>query len=74
MSVHLKSQGCADVGFERSIWCVTIHCHSILIAVHIDDFMLACADRATLGTFRQGLLARFDGTYEGEVHTYLEVR
>ena len=71
MSAYLKSKGCAHVGFERSMWCVTIKRHTILIASHIDDFMLACADRAMLDTFRQGLLARFDGTYEGEVHTYL---
>ena len=71
MSAYLKSQGCSLVGFERSMWCATIGGHTILIAAHIDDFILACSDRTTLDTFRTGLLARFDGTYEGAVHTYL---
>ena len=57
-----QNQGCALVGFERSMWCVTISCHTILIAAQIDDFILACADRATLDTFCQGLWACFDGT------------
>jgi hypothetical protein len=71
MSAYLKTQGCALVGFERSMWCVTTNGNTILVAAHIDDFIIACADRATLDAFRQGLLARFDGTYEGDVHTYL---
>jgi hypothetical protein len=71
MSAYLKSQGCALVGFERSMWRVTIKGHTILVAAHIDDFIIACADRATLDAFRKGLLARFDGTYDGEVHAYL---
>jgi hypothetical protein len=71
MSAYLKSQGCSLVGFERSMWCATIGGHTILIAAHIDDFILACSDRDTLDIFRTGLLARFDGTYEGAVHTYL---
>jgi hypothetical protein len=55
MSAYLKSQGCALVGFERSKWCVTIRGHTILIAAHIDDFIITCADRATLDAFRKGL-------------------
>jgi hypothetical protein len=57
--------------FERGMWCATINGHMLLIAAHIDDFILACADRDTSDTFRTNLLARFDGTYEGAVHTYL---
>ncbi len=56
MSAYLKSQGCSLVGFERSMWCATIGGHTILIAAHIDDFILACLDRNTLDTFRTGLL------------------
>ena len=33
--------------------------------------ILACSDRDTLDDFRAALLARFDGTYEGEIHSYL---
>ena len=47
----------------------------ILITAHIDDFIIACADRTVLDEFRRSfraaLLQRFEGTYEGEVHTYL---
>ena len=45
--------------------------HTLLIAAHIDDFILAYSDRDALDAFRTKLLARFDGTYEGAVHTYL---
>ncbi len=40
--------------------CVTIKGHTILGAAHIDDVIIACADRATLDAFCQGLLARFN--------------
>jgi len=55
MSAYLKSQGCALVGFERSMWCATINGHTLLIEAHIYDFILACADRDTLDTFRTDL-------------------
>ena len=45
--------------------------HKILLAVHIDDFIIVCADRATLDDFRLRLLKAFAGTYEGAVQTYL---
>ena len=71
MSSYLKDQGCKTVGFERSMWTTVKNGHTILITAHIDDFILACSDRATLDDFRTALLARFDGTYEGEIHSYL---
>jgi hypothetical protein len=71
MSAYLKSQGCTLVGFERSMWTVVKQGHVILITAHIDDFIIACADRQVLDAFRTALLQRFEGTYEGEVHTYL---
>ena len=71
MSSFLKEQGCKTVGFERSMWTVVKNDHVILITAHIDDFILACADRATLDEFRCSLLERFEGTYEGEIHSYL---
>jgi len=71
MSAYLKSQGCVLVGFERSMWCAKIDGHTLLITAHIDDFILACSDRDALDAFRTKLLARFDCTYEGAVHTYL---
>ena len=45
--------------------------HTIIFAGHIDDFVIACADRATLDKFRARLLDVFDGTYEGAFHTYI---
>ena len=71
MSSFLKEQGCKTVGFERSMWTVVKNGHAILITAHIDDFILACADRNTLDEFRCSLLERFEGTYEGEIHSYL---
>jgi hypothetical protein len=71
MSSFLKEQGCKTVGFERSMWTVVKNGHVILITAHIDDFILACADRDTLDEFRCSLLERFEGTYEGEIHSYL---
>ena len=71
MSAYLKSQGCTLVGFERSMWTVVKEGHVILITAHIDDFIIACADRRVLDEFRMALLQRFQGTYESEVHTYL---
>ena len=71
MSAYLKSQGCTLVGFERSMWTVVKEGHVILLTAHIDDFIIACADRLVLDEFRTALLQRFEGTYEGEVHTYL---
>ncbi len=43
----------------------------LLSAVAKRDFIIACADRMVLDEFRTALLQRFEGTYEGEVHTYL---
>ena len=71
ISDYLKGQGCTLVGFERSMWSVVKDGHVILITAHIDDFIIACADAQTLDEFRKALLQRFDGPYEGEVHTYL---
>jgi hypothetical protein len=65
--LHLRTL----VGFERSMWTVVKEGHVILITAHIDDFIIACADRRVLDEFRTALLQRFEGTYEGEVHTYL---
>ena len=49
------------------MWTTVKNGYTILITAHIDDFILACSDRATLDEFRTALLARFDGTYEGEI-------
>jgi hypothetical protein len=41
------------------------------VAAHIDDFIIYCAHRPTLDKFKNALLARFDGTSEGAIRTYL---
>ena len=53
------------------MWQVTQNGHNIVLASHIDDFIIVCAHRPTLDSFRSRLLEVFDGTYEGEIHTYL---
>ena len=71
MSGFLQSQGCSKVGYEESMWMVVSDGHKILIAAHIDDFIISCAHRPTLDKFKNALLARFDGTSEGAIRTYL---
>jgi len=41
MSAFLQREGCETVGFEKSMWKVTIDGHRILLGAHIDDFVLA---------------------------------
>jgi hypothetical protein len=71
MSGFLQSQGCSKVGYEESMWMAVSDGHKILIAAHIDDFIISCAHRPTLDKFKNALLARFDGTSEGAIRTYL---
>jgi len=71
---YMQSQGFVRSGFEESIWIREANdtCkHRILISAHIDDTLILCDDLATLQTFKQELLERFEGTDEGEVEEYL---
>ncbi len=54
-----------------ALWMVTSNGHQILLATHIDDFIISCAHRPTLDAFRNALLALFDGTTDGAIQTYL---
>jgi len=56
MSTFLAKEGCATVGFEKSMWTVTILGAHILLSAHIDDFVIACANRQVLDGFRARLL------------------
>ena len=71
MSAFLHTQGCTKVGYEESMWMAKSNGHQILLAAHIDDFIISCAHRPTLDAFRNALLARFDGTTDGAIQTYL---
>ena len=71
MSAFLHTQGCTKVGYEESMWMATSNGHQILLAAHIDDFIISCAHRPTLDAFRNALLARFGGTTDGAMQTYL---
>jgi hypothetical protein len=71
MSGFLHTQGCTKVGYEESMWQATSNGHQILLASHIDDFIISCAHRPTLDAFRDALLARFDDTTDGAIQTYL---
>ena len=59
------------MGFEKSIWTVTIDGASILLGAHIDNFVIACANQHVLDGFRARLLDAFKGTYEGALERYL---
>ena len=52
------------------MWMTVSDGHKILIPAHIDDFIISCAHRPTLDTFKNALLTRFDGTSEGAIRTY----
>jgi len=56
MSAFLQREGCETVGFEKSMWKVTIDGHRILLGAHIDDLVLACTNRQVLDAFRKRLL------------------
>ena len=53
------------------MWQVVIDGHRILLGAHIDNFVIACANRPVLDAFRQRLLEAFEGTYEGHLEHYL---
>jgi len=40
-SAFLATEGCATVGFDKSMWTVTIDGARILLGAHIDDFVIA---------------------------------
>ena len=63
--------GRTTVGFEKSMWTVTIDGARIFLGAHIDDFVIACANRQVLDGFRARLLDAFEGTYEGALQHYL---
>jgi len=42
MSAFLAKEGCTTVGFEKSMWTVTIDSARIILGAHIDDFVIAC--------------------------------
>jgi len=71
MSAFLAKEGCATVGFEKSMWTVTIDGACILLGSHIDDFVIASANRQLLDGFRGLLLDAFEGIYEGALQHYL---
>jgi len=63
MSDFLAKEGCATVGFEKSMWTVTIDSARILLGAHINDFVSACANQQVHDSFRARLLYAFEGTY-----------
>ena len=72
MSAFLVKEGCVTVGFEKSMWTVTIDGARILLGAHIDDFVIVCgANQQVLDGFRARLLDAFEGTSEGVLQHYL---
>jgi len=72
MSTFLNREGCETVSFEK-IQRAVINCHRILhvLGAHIDDFVIACANRGVLNAFQKRLLEAFECTYEGPLEHYL---
>jgi len=71
MSAFLAKEGCATVGFEQSMWTVTIDGARIHLGAYIDNFVISCANQHVLDGFRARLLDAFEGTYEGVLQHYL---
>ena len=75
MSTFLAKEGCATVGFEKSMWTVTIDGARILLGANIDDFVIACANRQVLDGFHARFLdtveGAFEGAYEEDLQHYL---
>eukprot|EP00961_Rhodomonas_salina_P125718 1693693-Rhodomonas_salina.1 len=70
----MKEQGFQMVGFEDSVWSRPAggrYGERITVSAHIDDLLIACADKGALELFKHDLLKRFDCTDEGEVVQYL---
>ena len=61
-SAFLARKGCTTVGFEHSTWTMEKDGHQIILAAHIDDFILASSNLAFLEAFRERLLDAFEGT------------
>jgi len=74
MSGFLAKEGCATVGFGKSMCAVMIDGARILIGAHIDDFVIACANQQVQNAFCARLLDAFEGTYEGTVYNNLGER
>jgi len=73
-AAFLAKERCTTVGFDKIMWTVTIDGARILLGAHIDDFVIACANRQVLDGFRARrarLLDTFEGTYEGALQHYL---
>jgi len=70
MSAFLAKEGCATMGFENCMWTVTIDS----AVAHIDDSVIACANRQELDGFHARLMDTFHGTCEGALQHYLGVR
>ena len=53
------------MGFEKSMWNVTIDGAHILLGPHIDDFVIACANQQVLDGFCARLLDAFGAPMRG---------
>jgi len=76
MSAFLAKEGYTTVGFEKDM-CARIlkeHGARVLLGAHIDDFVIACANRQVLDGFCACLLDVFEGTHEEALQHYLVVR
>ena len=73
MSAFLAKEGCATVGFETSMWTVTIDSTRsiVLLGVHIDNFVIARTNQQVLDSDCARLLDAFEGTHEGALQHYL---
>ena len=65
-----RTRSFATMGFEESMRTVTIDGDRILLGAHIDDFVIARANRQVLDGFHARLLDAFEGNDEGALQHY----
>eukprot|EP00961_Rhodomonas_salina_P164305 2213300-Rhodomonas_salina.1 len=70
----MKEEGFTQSSFEDSVWIRKADAllpHDVIMSAHIDDTLILCESLTTMEAFKTCMLARFDGTDEGDVTEYL---
>jgi len=70
VSTFLAKEGCATVGFGKSMRTITIDGVCILLGAYFDFSVIAYANWQVLDTVRARLLDAFKGTYTGALQLF----
>ena len=64
----ILQQGFTECFGDECCYCRVSGSTLTLLAVHVDDILIVCTDRATLDTFKEALKSRFDVKDQGSIH------